>query len=252
MRTHPGLSKRPMKNVFQVERTMSARRYSEQEVRKILELATRDRSVSAPASSASSASGLTLNEIQSIGAEVGIESGVVARAAAELDEHPDIQTRAVLGVPFATGMTVALPRALTEEEWDQLVAELRSTFGARGSVRSEGSYKEWRNGNLHAVVERAPAGYRLRIATRKGNAAAVAGVGAMGIVAAAVTWATNFTFIDGSTFLPPLLFGGGGLTVLAANAARLPRWAKRRQQQMQQVASVIRQILARDTTRDAR
>src|SRR5688572_11452773 len=220
---------------------MSTRRYSEQEVRKILELATRDRSVSAPASSASR---LTLTEIQSIGAEVGIDAAVVARAAAALDDHPDIQTRAVLGVPFATGMTVALPRALTEEEWDQLVAELRSTFGARGHVRSEGSYREWRNGNLHAVVERAPAGYRLRIATRKGNAATVAGVGALGIVAAAVTWLTHFTFIDGSTLLPPILFGGAGITALAANAVRLPQWAKRRQQQMQHVASVVRRILA--------
>jgi hypothetical protein len=224
---------------------MSTRRYNEQEVRSILELATRDRAVSAPAASAS---GLTLTEIQSIGAEVGIDSAVVARAAAALDDHPDIQTRAVLGVPFATGMTVALPRALTEEEWDQLVAELRSTFGASGLVRSEGSYKEWRNGNLHAVVERAPAGYRLRLTTRKGNAAAFAGAGVIGIAAAAITWATGFTFIDGSTLLPPILFGGGGVAALAANAARLPRWAKRRQQQMQHVASVLRQILAHPGT----
>lgn len=220
---------------------MPTRRYNDQEVRKILELATRNRGVSAPASSAS---GLTLTEIQSIGAEVGIDSAVVARAAAVLDDQPDIETRAVLGVPFATGMTVALPRALSDEEWDQVVAELRTTFGARGHVSSEGSFKEWRNGNLHAVVERAATGYRFRIATRKGNAAAVAGVGALGIAAAAVTWMTHFTFIDGSTLLPPLLFGGAGITALAANAARLPRWAKRRQEQMQNIASVIRKILA--------
>ncbi len=219
---------------------MAPRRYSEQEVRRILELATRDRGVRA---SAPSASGLTLPEIQSIGAEVGIDSALVARAAAALDDHPHIQTRAVFGVPFATGMTVTLPRALTDEEWDQLVAELRSTFGASGRVRSEGSYREWHNGNLHAVVERAPAGYRFRIGTRKGNAAAFAGVGALGIIASVITWATHFTFIDGSTLLPPLLFGVGGATALAANAVRLPQWAKRRQQQMQHVLSVVRQIL---------
>ena len=223
---------------------MSTRRYNEHEVRKILELATRDRGVSAPSSSAT-ASGLTLTEIQSIGAEVGIDSAVVARAAAALDDQPNIQTREVLGVPFATGMTIALPRALTDEEWDQLVAELRTTFGARGHVVSEGSFKEWRNGNLHAAVERAPTGYRFRIATRKGNATAYTAVGVMGIVAAAITWTTHFTFIDGSTLLPPIVFGGAGITALAANAARLPRWAKRRQQQMQHVASVLRQILAR-------
>jgi len=220
--------------------TMAARRYTEQEVRKILELATSDRGVSAPASPAS---GLTLTEIQSIGAEVGIDSALVARAAAALDDHPDIQTREVLGVPFATGMALALPRALTEEEWDQLVAELRSTFRATGRVRSEGSYKEWRNGNLHAAVERAPSGYRFRISTRKGNAAPVAGLGALGVVAAGITWLTHFEFIVGSTLLPPLLFGLGGVTALAANAVRLPLWAQRRQEQMQHVASVIRQIL---------
>lgn len=188
---------------------------------------------------------MTLAELQSIGAEVGLDAATVARAAAALDDATRIQTRDVLGVPFATAMTVALPGALTDEQWDQFVAELRTTFGATGQVRSEGSYREWRNGNLHAVVERAPAGYRLRIGTRKGNAAAVAGLGALGIAAAAVTWATEFVFIDGSRLLPPMLFGLSGVAALAANAIRLPRWARRRQRQMHHLASVIHQILGR-------
>ena len=74
-----------------------------------------------------------------------------------------------------------LPRPLTDHEWEQLVSELRATFNARGTISVHGGLREWRNGNLHAYIEPAEGGYRLRIRTVKGSAQGVmmAGAGAV-------------------------------------------------------------------------
>src|SRR5690606_31180184 len=163
---------------------MSERRYKEAEVRKILELATRP-TATQPAPSASS--GMTLAEIQSIGVEVGVEPDVIARAAASLDAGAVRPPRRSLGMPIDVAHTVHLPRALTDAEWEQLVAELRATFRARGQVRTHGGLREWSNGNLHASVEPAAGGYRLRMETVKGDAA---GFNALGLVSLAMGVAT--------------------------------------------------------------
>ncbi|HEX6309773.1 MAG TPA: hypothetical protein VFZ69_16485 [Longimicrobiales bacterium] len=107
---------------------MKDRRYREGEVRRIFELATRQPAPSPPA--AGSADGLTLADVQSIGLEVGLAPEVIAQAAAALDASPATPRRS-WGMPVELGRVVPLPRAMTDHEWDQLVAELRTTFRGR-------------------------------------------------------------------------------------------------------------------------
>ena len=76
-------------------------------------------------------------------------------------------------MPIAVGRTLPLPRPLTDREWGMLVTDLRETFGATGRVGEDGNARYWRNGNLHAFVEPAEGGYRLRLGTVKGNAIAL-------------------------------------------------------------------------------
>ena len=148
---------------------MNKRRYSEAEVREIFELAMRPRAAERAALPATE--GLTLSDIQEIGGEVGLAPSDVERAAATLDARKlRAPRRTSLGMPIAVGRLVPLPRPLTDHEWDQLVAELRTTFQARGKVSSQGSLREWTNGNLHAMVEPGETGYRLRLGTLKSDA----------------------------------------------------------------------------------
>ena len=49
----------------------------------------------------------------------------------------------------APGVSRAFPlaRAMAQEERERLVARLRETFDATGTVTAHGGLREWRNGN---------------------------------------------------------------------------------------------------------
>lgn len=217
---------------------MSERRYTKDEVRKIFELATTP--TEQPASTPE-ASGLTLAEVQGIGREVGLESALVARAAAALDAKP---LRRSLGLPIEVGRVVHLERNLTDHEWDQLVAELRSTFRAKGKISAHGGIREWRNGNLHAALEPTQSGYRLRLGTLKGDASGINALGATGLAAGVLTSAALWLSGEmGDALLTGAFFTASGIAAFVTNALRLPRWANKREQQMEHIAARLAQML---------
>ena len=89
------------------------RRYRDEEVREVFELATRRGVSELPVRSETD--GLTLADLQDIGREVGLEPTVVAQAAAALEARaPTALQRTSLGMPIEVGRTVVLPRPLTD------------------------------------------------------------------------------------------------------------------------------------------
>lgn len=222
-------------------RTMSDRRYRDSEIRKIFELATR-REAARP-QPASMSDGLTLAEIQGIGGEVGVSPEAISRAAATLDSK--LRARTAWGMPIEVQRTVQLPRAPTDHEWDQMVAELRATFQASGRMRTDGGLREWRNGNLRAAVEPTPTGYRLRLATVKGNAVPLNLLGTAGITMGAfVLGAAALAGGPLDAVVGPAMLATSGAAALLANVVRLPRWAARRQRQMEYIEAKAQRIVA--------
>jgi len=215
---------------------MTERRYTDDEIREIFELAATAGLPGGPGQPRSD--GLTLDAIQDIGREVGLAPDVVARAAASLDARPARPPRTSWGVPIEVGHAVRLPRPLTDREWARLVAELRATFGARGKVSEQGGLREWANGNLHACVEPDEHGYRLRLGTIKGDAAGLNALGITGLAAGALTLVS--LLLSGepqAAAFVPTVFGGAGAAALLANRVRLPRWARLRERQMEHIAA---------------
>jgi hypothetical protein len=193
----------------------------------------------------SSANGLTLGELTEVGREVGLEPADVARAAAALDNRRGVAPlRRELGVPVEVQHEVALPRAPTDEEWERLVSELRATFRARGRVTGTGGLREWSNGHLHAYVEPAASGYRLRLATFKGNARTLTMAGGVGLAAGAVATASAAIGGQGmAAMVAPLMIGAAAAATIAGNLLRLPRWARERTGQMEHVAARAQEIV---------
>jgi hypothetical protein len=219
------------------------RRYGDEEVATIFERAANHPAPGGSAVASTAAStGLTLRELQAIGAEVGLEPERIADAAASLEVHhgaADVAPRRTyLGAPVSVSRVVDLPRAPTDREWEQLVVELRQTFGAQGKQSSQGNLRSWTNGNLHAFVEPTDTGYHLRMGTTKGNAIAMNRFG-MGALAVAFVFALFMLMIgeldeDAS---PALVFAIVGIAALAFNAMRLPSWARKREEQMDYIAA---------------
>jgi hypothetical protein len=142
------------------------------------------------------------------------------------------------------GRTVALQRNLTEQEWERLVVDLRETFDARGRIRTEGSFRQWTNGNLQALLEPTPSGHQLRLRTVKGDAYRMMTTGLGMLLLDAVLIAVR-TVSGRAEMVPPVvLVGAMGAAMLALGALRVPGWAKERQQQMEDIAARLTESTA--------
>ncbi len=221
-----------------------ARRYNEDEIAEILERATTNEGAAQPASKGSEA-GLTLEEIQEIGSEVGIAPARIADAAQAMASRNLVgPAKTFLGAPRSVSRIVRIDRPLSDNEWTRLVVDLRETFDAVGKVTSEGNLRTWRNGNLHVYVEPDGDRYRVRMRTIKGNVRTATALGAAFIGMALVLFLDFLA--EGATFralLPVLLFAAVGLGAFGFTRATLPGWALERANQMEGLAERVPLLL---------
>ena len=220
---------------------MDDRRYNEQEVADIFGRAAEAQGEATRA--LPPGEGMTLAELQDIGQQVGMTAEAVADAARSLDRHEPRFRRQLLGLTIGVGRTVVLERRLTTDEWERLVVKVRETFDARGNVKSEGSLRQWTNGNLQVLVEPTEHGDRLRMRTVNAYAqmAFAVGVGviAVPVLVAAVAAVAGVPNIGEriESLAPMALMGAASLGV---GLVRLRGWARTRLQQMDEIAAWVR------------
>lgn len=216
---------------------MTDRRFSDDEVAAIFERAAKAQPPEARPRPA--AEGMTLAQLQEIGREVGMAPDAITQAVSALEQRGVATARRMLGIPIGVGRVVELPRKLTDDEWERLVADLRETFDARGVLRSEGSMREWSNGNLHVLLEPTVSGQRLRFRTVKGTARAAIGVG-VGIVGyvslGLLIEMTSSGIFPTESAIRAMMFAAFSLGGIGLWLSRLPAWARTRGEQMEGVA----------------
>ena len=218
---------------------MAERRYNDKEIAAIFRAAAEEGPQS-PQREVARDEGLTLAELQSIGTEVGISSEAVAQAARAVDVRLGAASRTFLGLRIGVARTVNLNRRLSDEEWERLVVQLREVFNARGRTRSDGSLRQWTNGNLQVLLEPTETGHRLRFRTTHGAARASIGAGlaVLGVTAiVALSGAIWGTLGDAASGIA--LMAAAGVGMIASGALRLPRWARLRERQMEALAARI-------------
>lgn len=217
---------------------MAERRYDDTEMAAIFRAATEG--PAPPQREVSPDEGLTLTELQAIGGEVGIAPEAVAHAALALDLRRGAEPRRLLGLPVAVRRTVDLNRRLSDAEWERLVVKLREVFNARGSTRTEGSLRQWTNGNLQVLLEPTETGHRLRFGTMHGGARAAIGAGLATLGVAGVVAISGIIGGTVAESLPGIaVLSVASLGMIAIGALRLPRWARLRGRQMEAIAAWI-------------
>lgn len=125
--------------------------YSEQEVSQILERAAERQS---RANAATPDIGLTLDDLERIAAETGLDAAHLRAAAAEVDAAGGVvQRRSRSASHLFVERWIAAP--LTDEAWDDVLSDLQNRFGksglgsvlpvhtAAGRVESVGRNREW-------------------------------------------------------------------------------------------------------------
>ncbi|HEV2671197.1 MAG TPA: hypothetical protein VGU74_08905, partial [Gemmatimonadales bacterium] len=216
---------------------MADRRYNDKEIAAIFRGATEV--PASPQPDVPFDEGLTLTDLQAIGREVGISADAITRAAQALDVGRG-PARTLLGLPIGVSRTVNLNRRLTDEEWERLVVQLREVFDARGATRSDGSLRQWTNGNLQVLLEPTDTGHRLRFRTLHGAARASISVGFVALgAAAAVAIAGGITGTLGDSISGIVLLLAIGAGMVANGALRLPGWARLRRRQMDALAAQV-------------
>jgi hypothetical protein len=155
------------------------------------------------------------------------------------------------GLPIGVARTIDLDRRLSEKEWERLVVDLRETFDARGTVRYDGPFRQWTNGNLQALLEPTATGHRIRLRTVKGDARGfmTGGLGLLGIAAATLI-ASAVGGQVGDTGSATVLLSALGLGMFGIGALRLPGWARLRRRQMEGVAARIALVAKSDPQDD--
>jgi hypothetical protein len=219
------------------------RRYSEEEVRRILADAVEvDSSTAARAEG-----GLTVEQIRRVAAEAGLSQASVTTAIATLDHVSAAPaTPRLLGLPVGVASTVVLPGAIADAEWRRLVGFLQDTFEARGREEHGGGRREWRNGNLRIALEAVDGATLLHLRTRKESARSLIRAGGSVLLGSLVFGVASTVATGGMTAIAGVLaMGVGGLAMAAAGALQIPSWSSERQRQFQAVADYARSLSAR-------
>jgi hypothetical protein len=213
---------------------MEERRFSEEEVAEIFRRATEAQQTARRQLPAGE--GMTLAQLQEIGSEVGIPGELVAQAARSVTQIGGPTSRSFLGLTVGVGRTIELGRRLSEAEWERLVVDLRETFNARGNVRSDGSFRQWTNGNLQALLEPTPTGHRVRLQTVKGDSLSLMTIG-LGFLALSAGVLVVGTMTGGDPLSSAAMLAAMGAGMFGLGAVRLPGWARLRRYQMESVAA---------------
>jgi hypothetical protein len=226
------------------------RRYQEHEVRQILDLAIGPEG--APAEPFPTAEGLTLLELQDIGREVGLPTNRITQAIAAFEGRGESVPRGTtLGLPTSVGSIVALPRNPSDREWERLVAELRTTFGAKGELTSHGGLREWSHGTLHAFIEPTETGHRLRLADSMLGAVGGIAVGGFFMAFSLLILIVLLGKDDpGFRFAVPAFFSSIGGVLIGGSVRALPRWAREQEKRMEDINRFAVSLLALPASTD--
>jgi hypothetical protein len=109
--------------------------------------------------------GLSLEELQQVAEDVGIEPDLVRRAALEMEEGETPKSDRLFGGPVEIDREWMIDGELTDERWEDALGEIRRTYSAEGEVRREGRTWDWvhrdqMGGRVH--VSMSPAGSKTR------------------------------------------------------------------------------------------
>lgn len=113
--------------------------YDSKEISAILKKAAEHSS----ADTADTPLGLSIEELQQVASEVGIDPKRIKRAAEEVDGDSKKGETNFWGGPFAYQKQILVESEITTDQWEEMLISIQNFFQAKGQVSSRASVNEW-------------------------------------------------------------------------------------------------------------
>jgi len=221
-----------------------SRLYSEKDIGRLIQRATELQQ-----QNESTERGLSLDEIKQFAAELGVDPIYMEQAASDL-EGANVEDTGITitGAPFHTSSTRVVDGFIEDDQWDEMILQLRSVEGVRGEVSDFGKIREWVyefDGLFSTRVSVSPRDEQTVIEIRKDHR----GMAYMAyFVSVFIGVALAGIALDGSglsDLLTYTLAGSGGLGGLASVRAGLSLWKKNQVKKVKEIASRVVDTLGR-------
>ena len=196
---------------------MTDRRYSDDEVARILHKAV---DAGADDTAGSTGKGMSLSELKQIGSEVGIEGSSIENAARALDtrDGPPL-TGSVLGMPTTVQLDRVIPVRLEREHLPQLLDVIRHEFARQGIVEEVLGGLEWRArsgmGGRHISIRSEGDQTRIRVLGNYRDGLMVSTFGVGPILAASIGALASALGAAGAAVVVPIALVGGAVMSIA-------------------------------------
>ncbi len=227
-----------------------SRKYSEEEFALILRKASEMQDSRASSPGDSGGGRFSLEEIQSIAAEAGIDPDAVARAAAVLGALEPVKRRGVLrllfGEPGTVHLDLEVPGRVPPEEMGRILADIRRVLEHQGQASEVLGGVQWKTvGLLSAIhVNISPRGERTSVQvvgdrSSAGAATFIFPMAGAGILVGALGAAFDPGSALGITALVTGLMGGGFLVFRTLWARGSKRFRRRLTQLMEALGQSV-------------
>ncbi|NNE70101.1 MAG: hypothetical protein HKN29_07015 [Rhodothermales bacterium] len=118
---------------------MADRIYSEEEIGRVLKRAADMQGKKRKTSSY----GLSLDEIQELASDSGIDPDLVVAAAMELKADQEALKKNLWGGPLSTTLIRSVDGPLSDDTWEEMLAILRRQYKETGETERRGSTRQW-------------------------------------------------------------------------------------------------------------
>ncbi len=194
--------------------------------------------------------GLTLEEVQQVAEEVGIDPALIEQAASQLPLPLPTPEARILGAPLRSVAEQVIPAVLTEDQMGELVAVARREYREFGRVSHPFGGVAWftKAGVGETTVNLVPGDGETLVQVLS-NLDTDEGA-AVGVMTPAVGLAVGFALAGAVSVGAPVALALGG-TAMVATAEATRRWLKRRaktyHEQAERLAARLREAGVRMT-----
>ena len=205
------------------------RLFTEAEAQKVFaRVAERQRAAGLPAA------GLSLADLEEAARAAGLDAGLVASAAADLDAPA--HTRTLLGAPTEVVAQRTLAGAVSDEAWEAMVAAARAEFGRAGIAGQIGRTREWTvvgasnnaQPTTRLALEPAPGGTRIVLSQSVRDAAlGITIAGSITVVMGILFTALAMAGVDPELWIATLILAVMSVLFLGGSQVALRLWQRR-------------------------